>query len=105
MGLSTIESKDITTFTSLEAQELQRLLNNCGYRLVVDGIVGAKTIDAFSSFKKQHFLEHPTVFGKTTYSLLKRYDQDISPALRIIKEFEGLVLKAYVCPAGVMTIG
>lgn len=30
----------------------------------------------------------------------------LSPAgLRLIKEFEGLSLKAYVCPAGVLTIG
>ena len=29
----------------------------------------------------------------------------LAPALKIIKEFEGLELKAYKCPAGVMTIG
>jgi lysozyme len=31
--------------------------------------------------------------------------KDLDPAVSIIKEFEGLRLKAYICPAGLPTIG
>lgn len=105
MTLSKISFKDISQFTLEEGRELQRLLNNAGHRLTVDGIVGSKTTQAFNSFKRQHFLDHPNIFGLTTYSYLKRYDSDLTPALNIIKEFEGLKLTAYLCPANVWTIG
>ena len=105
MVLSKISYKDIRQFTGDEARELQRLLNNCGYRLDADGIVGPNTINAFNSFKSQNFLSEPYMFGSTTYVYLKRFDHNLAPAIKIIKEFEGLVLSAYLCPAGVMTIG
>lgn len=105
MRLSNVHYKNLTDFTKDETIELQTLLNNCGYGLAVDGIVGPKTIHALNSFKKQHFLDTPNVFGTSTFVLLRRYDHSLAPALTIIKEFEGLVLDAYLCPAKILTIG
>lgn len=105
MVLSKISYKDIRQFKSDEAKELQQLLNNCGYGLAVDGIVGEKTINAFNAFKRQNFLSEPFMFGSTTYVSLKRFDHNLTPAINIIKEFEGLVLTAYLCPANIITIG
>jgi lysozyme len=105
MGLSKINYKKITEFNREDAIELQRLLNNCGYGLDVDGIIGPLTIKAFNDFKVKHSLSEPDIFGSTTYVYLRKYDNDLSPALDLIKKFEGLVLNAYVCPANVWTVG
>lgn len=103
--LENILFKNIRDFSSAELKELQLLLNNCGYNLVVDGIFGPKTNSAFEGFKRGHNLIEPEFFGPTTYKALSRYDNTYLPAMELIKEFEGLVLSSYVCPAGVMTIG
>lgn len=88
-----------------EIRELQRLLNNCGYGLAVDGLIGPLTVAAFDSFKRGHHLTEPGWIGETTLKFLRRYDSDLSPAIELIKRFEGCKLYAYPCPAGKWTIG
>lgn len=117
-----------------QAKELQRLLNNCGYSLAVDGIVGNQTLKAFNSFKKGHNLTEPNLIGKTTVEWLMRYatnsefktqnselnihysllptpcslqkERKINQTgLDLIKEFEGFRSEAYLCPSNIATIG
>jgi GH24 family phage-related lysozyme (muramidase) len=105
MGLSTIKFEQLSRMKPSHIKEIQRLLNNCGYGLVEDGIVGALTTNAYNEFKKAHFLDHPDIFGQTTYNYLLRYDKGLDPAIALIKEFEGYRSKAYLCPAKTWTIG
>ncbi|MBL1208257.1 glycoside hydrolase family protein [Geminocystis sp. GBBB08] len=113
-----------------QVKELQRLLNNCGYKLAIDGIVGNQTLTAFNSFKKGHNLTEPNLIGKTTIEWLMKYATNSSASnselnnpllfapcplpferkinqrgLDLIKEFEGFRNQAYICPAGIPTIG
>jgi lysozyme len=108
-----------------QVRELQRLLNNCGYKIAVDGIVGNETIKAFNNFKTGHNLTEPNLIGKTTIEWLMRYATNSSTnsllptpcsllpssrkinqkGLDLIKEFEGFEKVAYLCPSGVITIG
>ncbi len=48
------------------------------------------------SGSKHHELEHPK---------LQQQAWNVAGTKALVKEFEGLYLKAYVCPAGVLTIG
>ena len=48
------------------------------------------------SGSKHHELEHPKLQQKAW---------NVAGTKALVKEFEGLYLKAYVCPAGVLTIG
>lgn len=123
--LNIINPIHINKLSIEQAKELQTLLNNCGYKLVVDGIVGDRTITAFNSFKKGHNLTEPNLIGKTTIEWLMRYATNSSTnsllptpcsllpssrkinqrGLDLIKEFEGFRSEAYLCPANVWTIG
>lgn len=116
MSLKNIQTtKHLSELTSEQIKELQQILKNCGYDLGnfgtnrdgVDGILGAKTTSAFNSFKRQNFLEHPNLIGKTTVEKLLRFSsqEKYQPAVELIKEYEGFRRNAYLCPAGVWTVG
>lgn len=110
MSLQALQTtKHLTELSSPQIKELQLLLNNCGYGLIVDGILGPRTEKAFNSFKKQNFLEHPNLIGKTTVEKLLQFKlkqrQVNQKGIDLIKEFEGFRRNAYLCPAGVWTIG
>lgn len=108
-----VSAKKITQLTTTEAKELQALLNGSGFGLVVDGIVGEATITAFNQYKSQNRLEYPDLIGKTTIAHLVANFKKQQPSnskvnafgLKLIKEFEGFRSSAYICPAGVATIG
>lgn len=81
-------------------KKLQIALNEQGESLVVDGDFGPKTESALAKFK--------LIIGLVrleTPQPVEDTEKDLGPAIRIIKEFEGLLLDAYVDPAGVPTIG
>lgn len=110
MSLKNLQTtKHLSELTPEQMKELQLLLNNCGYGLIVDGILGHRTEKAFNSFKKQNFLEHPNLIGKTTVEKLLQFkpkQRQVNQAgMELIKEFEGFRRNAYLCPAGVWTIG
>lgn len=62
----------ITNLTVEQAKELQIALNNHGYNLAVDGIVGPRTIAAFNSFKESVWLGEPGWIGVSTVTALKK---------------------------------
>ena len=106
--LKTITYSHIKDLNSEALKELQKLLNKWGYNLAVDGIFGPKTLNAFTSFKRENKLSEPEIFGQTTLQhLLKnpRNRQVNQDGLNLIKEFEGFRSTAYLCPAKVWTIG
>jgi len=102
-------TKHLSELSSSQIRELQLLLNNCGYGLIVDGILGDRTSNAFNSFKKQNYLEHPNLIGKTTVEKLLQFkpkQRQVNQAgINLIKEFEGFRRNAYLCPANKPTIG
>lgn len=51
-------------------RNLQRLLNNHGYKLAVDGIVGNATINALKDFQSKHGLVVDGIAGVKTYAKL-----------------------------------
>lgn len=61
----------IQTLNKEQATELQEALNQLGYELVVDGIIGVNTIKAFNDFKAKAYLEHPDIIGKFTIDRLE----------------------------------
>ncbi len=69
------QAKPITELTTEKSKQLQALLNNHGYGLVVDGIVGEKTIGAFNDFKRRNHLGYPNLLGATTLEKLKEKPQ------------------------------
>jgi len=54
-----------------QGREIQSLLNNFGYNLVVDGIVGQKTISAIKDFQAKHGLVVDGVVGPKTMAALQ----------------------------------
>lgn len=53
-----------------EAKELQTLLNNNGYKLDVDGIVGKKTVAAIKDYQNANGLAVDGIVGKNTWGSL-----------------------------------
>lgn len=102
-------TKHIFDLTQEEAKELQTILNNCGYNLAVDGIVGHNTATAFRHFKESNHLEYPFLIGSSTIDKLLRFKpihrQVNQRGIDLIKKWEGFRSKAYLCPAKVPTIG
>jgi hypothetical protein len=60
----------ISKLNLAQTKELQNLLNNHGYNLVADGIVGPKTTTALNAFKKSVWLGEPDWLGATTVEAL-----------------------------------
>lgn len=62
---------EITKLTSAEILSLQTVLKSLNYPVgELDGLVGSKTLQAFSDFKKDHYLAMATVLGDTTVKAL-----------------------------------
>lgn len=60
----------------LAAKELQELLNKAGYNLVVDGVVGRNTANAFNQFKEKTKLTNPNEIGTLTLDYLTRNNKE-----------------------------
>lgn len=69
-GLS--DAIHVSQLNFAQAKELQQLLNNQGFNLVVDGIIGPLTTNAFKAFKDTNFLGYPEFLGVTTLEVLRR---------------------------------
>ncbi|WP_157096804.1 lysozyme [Picosynechococcus sp. PCC 8807] len=107
----------LTELNSEQVLALQKSLFLAGYHLTVDGILGPETKQIFAQFKKDAKLTRPSEMGQTTLDALVEAiaenlrtptDTTKSPAkvdLQLIKKWEGMRLNAYLCPAGVWTIG
>jgi len=72
-------------------KELQILLN-----VEPDGIIGPITKKAFADWKKSVWLNDYDYISDDSFNLLRRErERNFSPAINIIKEFEGFSLTAY----------
>jgi putative chitinase len=60
----------INNLSRLAVIDLQNLLNQNGFTLAIDGIVGEKTTKAFNEFKSRHKLTNPSEIGLTTLDFL-----------------------------------
>lgn len=94
----------ISELDTEKVKVLQNLL-----KVEADGIVGAITLKAFNDFKIQHNLSTPDFIGPTTVKVLLKETKSEAvinqASIDLIKEFEGFRALAYICPAGVPTIG
>jgi peptidoglycan hydrolase-like protein with peptidoglycan-binding domain len=57
--------------SAAQGSEIQKLLNNFGYGLDVDGIVGPKTLAAIKDFQSKHGLEVDGIVGPKTMGALQ----------------------------------
>lgn len=91
--------------------ELQNQLYAAGQHIDRDGMFGPTTEQAVRNFQQQNGLAVDGMAGSQTLAALGGA-APISGAMKtsaagldLIKGFEGFRAKAYVCPAGVLTIG
>ncbi|PSF28540.1 hypothetical protein C7H19_24655 [Aphanothece hegewaldii CCALA 016] len=74
ISIPTNYAQDIRKISDLELiKNIQQNLVSTGYlsnQSEIDGIIGQKTINAFINFKKDNYLEHPFILGKTTANKL-----------------------------------
>jgi lysozyme len=113
LNINLENSKNISQLNNEEIRSLQTALSHLGYKIKVDGFYGNETKGVFNQFKKDHQLTHPDLIGVTTINyinnLLKNNEKGRTKvnkrALDLIKEFEGYRSNAYLCSAGVPTIG
>ena len=57
-------------------KDIQQKLNNNGYNLVIDGIIGNNTINAIKDFQKKNNLVVDGIVGNNTYNLLSKNPWD-----------------------------
>jgi len=72
------ETLHVNELSISQAKELQQLLNNHGYNLVIDGLIGNKSKTALKHFKDKNFLGYPEFVGETTIQVL-REDRENNP--------------------------
>lgn len=58
--------------TGSEVKKLQKLLNNAGYKLTVDGIFGANTLNAVKKYQQSKGLTVDGIVGENTWGRLTR---------------------------------
>ena len=68
-----LEAVHVNSLGPIQAKELQLLLNNHGYNLKIDGVVGSNTRNALADFKTKQFLGYPQMIGATTIEVLNEF--------------------------------
>lgn len=90
--------------TGAQVKELQRLLS-----LREDGVFGIKTLKAVKDFQSKNRLVSDGVVGSKTFEALatnKKQSNNLSDnGMKLLEQFEGLRLEAYLDSAGIATIG
>lgn len=89
MALTITEFIEITKLNTYQTKQLQILLNNQGYDLIVDGIVGKKTVRAFRRFKERNKLNYPKAIGPLTLYYLNILPKFIMPTEGHISSYYG----------------
>lgn len=91
--------------------EIIKAVQKC-LNLKEDGIAGALTMSAFYTFKAANNLGLVNHLGASTAKKLLHFGtvaskivKTSSTGIELIKQFEGMRLKAYLCPANVWTVG
>lgn len=69
---SITDGVSLDSLTTVQLREVQSLLNQHGYSLAVDGILGPLTAKAFREFKESKYLGYPDLIGATTVEVLKQ---------------------------------
>lgn len=86
-------------------KKLQAAMNEHGENLKIDGQFGPKTSEALFKYEVE-LKATPNFDDEQTVKIPpEEKSRDLAPAVSIIKEFEGLYLKAYLDPVGIPTIG
>lgn len=87
-----------------QVKELQRLLS-----VRDDGVFGIKTLKAVKDFQTKNGLVSDGVVGSKTFEALatnKKQSNNLSDnGMKLLEQFEGLRLEAYLDSAGIATIG
>lgn len=90
--------------TGAQVKELQRLLS-----LREDGVFGIDTLKAVKDFQSTNGLVSDGVVGSKTFESLatnKKQSNNLSDnGMKLLEQFEGLRLEAYLDSAGIATIG
>lgn len=91
--------------TGAQVKELQRSLS-----LKDDGVFGIDTLKAVKDFQSKNGLISDGVVGSKTYEALTNKQQEQKYSLsdigmKLLEQFEGLRLEAYLDSAGISTIG
>lgn len=90
--------------TGAQVKELQRLLS-----IREDGVFGIKTLKAVKAFQSKNELVSDGVVGSKTFEALatnKKQSNNLSDnGMKLLEQFEGLRLDAYLDSAGIATIG
>ena len=90
--------------TGNKVKELQKLLS-----LTTDGVFGIDTLKAVKNFQSKNGLVSDGVVGSKTFEALatnKKQSNNLSDnGMKLLEQFEGLRLEAYLDSAGIATIG
>lgn len=94
--------------------KLQKALDRLGYSLAIDGDFGGGTEKAVKQFQRDHNLNVDGIAGKDTLGKLVQLHTEVpqeAPNQRVLlntdllHHYEDCKLEAYLCPAGIWTIG
>ena len=90
--------------TGAQVKELQRLLS-----VREDGVFGIKTLKAVKDFQSKNGLVSDGVVGSKTWDVLLNKNTSkhslSNNGMKLLEQFEGLRLEAYLDSAGIATIG
>lgn len=83
------EATHIKNLSSKQIRELQELLKDLGYTIVVDGIYGIQTLTIYNEFRKDYYLEPPDLIGSFTVDKLLEVSEKEKEELETPKEQQG----------------